>query len=82
MDRDGSQRAVTFVSSQHVGDRVLSFTLFVVHGYFIMRNIVTLLSPVSQFMCCLQVVATRHEPSHLLAARYGLGVLDMYATIT
>ena len=43
-----------------------------------MRNIVTLLSPV--YLCCLRVTVIRHEPSHLLATRYGsYGVLDLYA---
>ena len=41
-----------------------------------MRNIVTLLSLV--YLCCLQVIVTRHEPSHILATHYRSGVLDMY----
>ena len=44
--------------------------------YFRTRNIVTLLSPV--YLSCLSVVATRHEPSPLLATRGGSGVLDRY----
>ena len=43
--------------------------------YFRTRNTVTLLSPAH--LRCLRVVETRHEPSTLLATRYGSGALDM-----
>ena len=44
--------------------------------YFRTRNNVALYSHVN--LCCLRVVATRHEPSRLLTPLYGAGVLDMY----
>ena len=72
MDRDGSQRAVTFVSSQHVGDRVLSFTLFVVMLFYNEEYCYT------SFTCLFVLFAGRRDPSRVLAVRYGLGVLDMY----
>ena len=48
--------------------------------YFRAGNIVTLLSPVYLISSCFWVVATRHEPSLLLATRYGSGVLDIYGS--
>ena len=47
--------------------------------YFRMRNIVTFLWPV--YLCYLWVIVTHHEPSPLLATRYGSGVLEMYGGV-
>ena len=49
------------------------------HYCFRMNNIVTFLWPV--YLCYLWVIATHHEPSPLLATRYGSGVLEMYGGV-